>query len=545
MPLRTSARTQLRGLPAVLAALLALALVLVHATSAGAMPREAPDETWGTNGRVNAIVQVGNIVYIGGNFTEVHEDGGAGAGVRARSYLAAFDATTGQPTSWAPSADGEVFALAASPDGSRIYAGGAFTRVNGSWRGRLAGITAGGTGVLDTAWRPPSANGKVMALALGTDRLYVGGLFTAVGGQPRSKLAALSTSTGALDAAWVPSANGGVTALAASPAGTVYAGGLFSVVSGQSRRNAVALGAAAGEVVSSWRPDPGQKVFSLAIQDTTVYAGIGGYVNAAAAWDAVTALERWRRRMDGDVQAVAVSGNIVYVGGHYNYVESELHRKLVALDTATGALRRDWLPKLPATSATWYGIASLSTYGQSRLVAGGDFDSVSGFRQERYAQWTGSIGGSPIDTTPPSTPELKATAGPPITVPPDRTPPALRISRRVVRASARRIVTVRVRCPRSERVCTGTLTLRRARGKRAATPGGRGSRARVLGRAPFRVSGGRSRDVRVRLSARGRRVLRRVRRLRVTATAVVRDDAGNTATVAQRFTMKWRRTTRA
>lgn len=500
------------------------------------MPSEVPDETWGTNGRVNAIVQVGDIVYIGGNFTAVREDGGGGPGVLWRKYLAAFDATTGRPTSWAPRADGEVFALAASPDGSRIYAGGLFTSINGSRRGRLAAIMASGTGVLDTTWVPPSANGRVMALAVGTDKLYAGGWFTTVGGQPRSRLAALSTSTGALDAAWAPAADGAVRTLVTSGA-IVYAGGVFSEVSGQSHKYAAALGAAGGEVISTWRPHPGDRVFSLAIQDNTVYAGIGGDVNAAAAWDAVTALERWRRWTDGDVQAVAVSGSILYVGGHFNYFEGELHRKLVALDTATGALRRDWLPKLPATSATWYGVASLSTYGQSRLVAGGDFDSVSGVRQRRYAQWTGSIGGfdPPID--------VQATAVQPIAVPPDRTPPALRISRRVVRTSTARIVTVRVRCPRAERVCTGKLTLRRARGKRAATPGRRGSRPRALGRAPFRVSGGRSRDVRVRLSARGRRLLRRVTRLRVTATAVVRDDAGNIATVARTFTVKRRRTT--
>src|SRR5688572_2530903 len=113
------------------ATMAALAIALVVAGGAAAMPSEAPDKTWATNGRVSAIVQVGNVVYVGGSFTEVRENGGAGPGMLPRSNLAAFNATTGAPTGWAPSANAEVLALAASPDGSRIYAGGRFTSVSG------------------------------------------------------------------------------------------------------------------------------------------------------------------------------------------------------------------------------------------------------------------------------------------------------------------------------------------------------------------------------------------------------------------------------
>src|SRR5687768_8353728 len=93
----------------------ALALVAVMVPLAQGLPDDVPDETWGTNGRVNAIVEVGNVVFLGGNFTEVREDGGAGPGALARNYIAAFDATTGAPLeSWDPSLNGEVYALAAS-----------------------------------------------------------------------------------------------------------------------------------------------------------------------------------------------------------------------------------------------------------------------------------------------------------------------------------------------------------------------------------------------------------------------------------------------
>src|SRR3954453_11238622 len=99
---------------------------------ASAMPSETADGGWGTNGRVSAIVYVGNVVVVGGTFTEVHDAGGAGLNSLPRNNIAAFDATTGEPlASWAPNLNGAVNALAVSPDGKRVYAGGAFSTVNG------------------------------------------------------------------------------------------------------------------------------------------------------------------------------------------------------------------------------------------------------------------------------------------------------------------------------------------------------------------------------------------------------------------------------
>jgi len=203
----------------------AVSIALALAPRAAALPSSVPDQSWATNGRVSTIVQVGNIIYVGGNFTEVHENGGEGPGVLARKNLAAFDATTGAPTAWAPSANGEVLALAASPDGKRIYAGGKFTSVNSSSRGRLAAIKTT-TGLVDTTWRPPSFSANVNALAATADRLYVGGAFLKAGLESRSRLAAVSTATAALEPGWVPVADGLVRTLSLSPDGArVYAGG--------------------------------------------------------------------------------------------------------------------------------------------------------------------------------------------------------------------------------------------------------------------------------------------------------------------------------
>ncbi|GIW09479.1 MAG: hypothetical protein KatS3mg061_0536 [Dehalococcoidia bacterium] len=74
-----------------------------------------------------------------------------------------------------------------------------------------------------------------MALAVSGSTVYVGGLFTSVGGQARNYLAALDAATGNVTS-WNPNANGSVYALAVSGS-TVYVGGDFTSVGGQARNS--------------------------------------------------------------------------------------------------------------------------------------------------------------------------------------------------------------------------------------------------------------------------------------------------------------------
>ena len=146
----------------------------------------APAPTWQTNGRVNAIVQVGDVVYLGGRFTEVHDGNGTSL---PRSRLAAIDLTTGEPTAWDPSADDEVFSLAAAPDGSRIYVGGKLRTVGGASVFNVAAVDPiEGLAVPD--WRP-KVSAPVRALAAWEDRLYLGGTFGTISGTTRRGIAAL------------------------------------------------------------------------------------------------------------------------------------------------------------------------------------------------------------------------------------------------------------------------------------------------------------------------------------------------------------------
>jgi hypothetical protein len=375
------------------------------------MPPTMPDRTWAPNGRVNAIVQVGDTVYVGGTFTAIVENGGAGPASLSRENLAAFDASTGAPTAWAPSANGDVHALTASPDGSRIYAGGSFTSIEGTPRSRLAAIASSGTGVVQAGWRTPTISAGVLTIAASSSEVYAGGFFTTVGGRPRAKLAAFSAQNGSLDAGWKPSADDAVRALALSVDGTrAYAGGDFTTISGQPRDRAAALRTVTGGVVAAWRPDPGRRIFDLVPAGSTVYAAIGDEPEAVAAWDAATGATSWEKRASGDVHAVAVSGDVLYVGGHGTRFDGQTRGKLAGFDRATGSLVTDWRPDLGG--GAWGGVWALSTHADKRLVAAGDFNSVAGTRRDHYAQWTGAIGTLEtlptlstttgiVDTTPP------------------------------------------------------------------------------------------------------------------------------------------------
>ena len=87
---------------------------------------------------MTALATAGGVLYAGGEFTSVTPPGGSSV---ARTYLAAFTTTTGQPTSFDPTLNGKVNALAVSPDGSTLYVAGSFTKVNGSTRNHFAAFT--------------------------------------------------------------------------------------------------------------------------------------------------------------------------------------------------------------------------------------------------------------------------------------------------------------------------------------------------------------------------------------------------------------------
>jgi hypothetical protein len=367
---------------------------------------ERVDHTYQANGRVAAILPVGNTLYLAGSFTSLRPYGDpAGTGEVARSYLAAIDRDTGQLLPWNPGANKEAYALAASPDGSVIYVGGLFSAVAGQSRAKAAAVTAA-TGAL-TSWAPVLDN-KVLAIAATTNEVYLGGTFTSVNGQARAGLAAVSPA-GVLSAGWAPTPDDRVLALSLSAdGGTVYAGGEFDSINGDTlQKHLVALSSTTG-AVQPWAYHPGYPVYTMTIDDGRLYAGGNGSGGHAGAFVLPAGSRLWEVQTDGGAQGIAVLGDTVYVGGHFdNFCSDEtvggttafecpevlaVRHKILALDKDTGDLD-DWDPGADSP----LGVYAIATSG-GRLEIGGDFEHTGeGAAQQGFAQY--SVSGTAVVPT--------------------------------------------------------------------------------------------------------------------------------------------------
>lgn len=144
---------------------------------------------------------------------------------------------------------------------------------------------------------------------------------------------------------------------------------------------------------------------------------------------------------------------------------------------------------------------------------------------------TGPGAPPPVTTTtttttapPTTTPTTTTTTTTTTATPPDTTAPVLRVAVTTVRASRAGVLRVVLACPATERRCSGTLALPRTRGV-------------ALGTRTFAIVGGRRATVQLRFSKAALRMLRRARRVRVTATIRARDAAGNSRTTRMRLTL--------
>jgi hypothetical protein len=213
---------------------------------------------------VRGIAASDGVVYIGGFFTYV--------GPRTGSFVA-IDEATGKPTLTWLRVNGDVRA-SAPDDAGGWYVGGAFTSVNGLTRNRLAHLLPNGE--VDLAWDPNAdgyvyvllAEGVPYALTAGNGRVYAGGYFTSIGGQPRNKIAAIDGS-GAVTP-WNPNADDWVNALGASGS-TIYAAGNFTSIGDAGRNRIAAIDSDGG--VMDWNPNANSEVFALTASGGTLFAG--------------------------------------------------------------------------------------------------------------------------------------------------------------------------------------------------------------------------------------------------------------------------------
>jgi trimeric autotransporter adhesin len=396
-----------------LLASMAIVLVVASGVALAALSNTSDPNTVGANGRIWDILlsPSRDTIYLAGAFTQITDTDGT---TFARNNLAAIDADTGQLTSWNPSATNpanpsksSVRSMALSSDGTRLFVGGTFTRVGGAARSRLAAIdpctVTACTGAVDDAWTA-SVVGPVHALVVSGNKLYLGGNFTAVAGEPRQQLAAVNANTAELDPNWKPSAHRGddapkdyVWAMDVSDDGTpIYVGGFFNHISGQRTGKLVALDPFTGDVVDAFKqPATLNDILAIDVSGGRIFVGTADPLEGIEAFDATTGELKWSvpgghpDPEAGDVQAIVAYGGKVYAGGHYAQMGGLVRKRLCEVDALTGQIG-PWAPQIPGFQAGNLGVWAVEVDpARGRLYAGGDFLKVSGQDRQRFAKFSG------------------------------------------------------------------------------------------------------------------------------------------------------------
>ncbi len=352
-------------------------VMALGATGASALPGNKPASTLGTNGKVRALLQVGNVMWVGGQFSALSNGSSA-------TNLAALDVVSGQEAAGvsAPELGGSgsiVYDL--TSDGTTVYAAGKFAASNGA-----ANLVAfnGTTGALIKSFKAPAlksalfADGHVLA---GSAKLQA---FLPSG----SKDASWTITTAKTDASlrshktvpsfrdMKPAPGGGF--FAACQCDWVLNPGEAQNASTQTK-SIVKLNAD-GSVDRSWTP--GNLSASSASFGIDLYVDGNDVVLAAggsdftAKYNGSTGSQIWKTDTNGSSQAVTryddQSGSNYIVGGHYRCVVNDYHPKLSAL-TLAGKLDPSWtVAPTPQYNGIW--VVAVDSHGH--LWIGGEFKKL-------------------------------------------------------------------------------------------------------------------------------------------------------------------------
>lgn len=427
------ARRVTRGIIVIGSAIAVAAATLMTATAANAdvspptgIPSTVTADALPTaqmNGVAWDQVVVGDTVFAGGAFTSARPPGSPlGSDESPRTNLMAYSVSTGALSSFAPSINGQVRQVAASPDGRRLYVVGDFTSVNGQTRNRVAAFEL--PSLTLSSWNP-NANGPVTGVDATNSTVFLTGTFGRISGNDRSGAAAVSVG-GALQA-WAPQLADrmGRVVLASPDGAKVVLGGSFTSVNGSTNPGyglAMVDGNTAallpfGTTNVIWNGGPNAAITNLKSDGESIYGtgytfGDGGNLEGTFRSSWATGDLTWVADCHGDEYDVQPMGDAVYSVGHphscasledgfpqsdpWRFYRGVAFSKDVARITPAGlgagyfdfggnpAPRQlHWYPTFNAGSITGLLQGPWTINGNSDyLVVGGEFTTVNGTPQQ-------------------------------------------------------------------------------------------------------------------------------------------------------------------
>ncbi|WP_237189543.1 fibrinogen-like YCDxxxxGGGW domain-containing protein [Rothia nasimurium] len=397
----------------------------------------ATGKTGELNTFVQAITQVGNTVFTGGDFAWV-ENAATGEKVEQK-FLAGYDVNTGELVrSFRPTFNGQIKALAELP-GGLLGVGGEFSQVNGQPANGFVVLNPV-TGEVDTSlgWDVVNRNAGgvpvVKSIAVDGNYVYIGGSFTHVKGKTSatyaySKNAArFLISNKSVDWKWRPITNGTVNGISPSDNG-VALGGYFTTVTDNKRSWKLAyLNTTDGKVAQDWTwklsyrewaPQQSDG-FQFDVQTTNSSVWAGGAEHMVAQYDKNNVSRRLTSTLThggGDYQDLHLNNGVLYAACHcgdwayngaQNYVGSwndstftdvQAVRLLMAYDAETGQFLKDFTPNL--RGARGHGVWASFVDSTGTLWAGGDITSSLGYNGVQKT--VGFARFAPRDVTAPAT----------------------------------------------------------------------------------------------------------------------------------------------
>jgi hypothetical protein len=386
--LRTRHSSRFSARASAVAVVAALGLLLTSQPAWASIAATPDAQMPGVDGRVWALLRIGDTVYVGGQFQNVVMPDGA---LVPRSDLAAFG-VDGSLKTWAPAVGGSGIVFALATDGSRIFVGGDYTSIGGAARESLSAVDLSGN-VL--AWNADASN-QVRALTITGSTMYVGGQFGFLDGAHRTRLAAIDLSKTDPDGSatlldWTPKANRSVRSISMLQNGDVVVAGQFTQLKEQvpnatwdtSKLYIQSLTPASSPTpgrFEPWAEHPQDFIWdTITIPDGRVVVGRGGVNGGSIGVYRPDGTLTWHHGANGDVQAVGYANGQVIAGGHFSTIgggpneppEGTHIPRLVAYNPMGGALDTTWQPWPDSTKGVW------SILGTSdKLLVGGDFDTM-------------------------------------------------------------------------------------------------------------------------------------------------------------------------